>query len=105
MFNRLVRAAIGPATAEFSQLDELPPMAADVLTQGAGARCRPSATRAPSEFARDLAGHFTAGRAELAELMETLFPELQRERTDSARVTAVPRRLTRRGGLTRSGTP
>ena len=31
------------------------------------------------EFARDLAGHFTAGRNELADLMDTLFPELRRE--------------------------
>jgi hypothetical protein len=31
------------------------------------------------EFARDLAGHFTAGRSELAGLMDTLFPELGRE--------------------------
>ena len=31
MFNRLVRAAIGPANAEFNQLAELPPIAADVL--------------------------------------------------------------------------
>ena len=31
MFNRLVRAASGPAVAEFNQLAELPPIAADVL--------------------------------------------------------------------------
>jgi hypothetical protein len=31
------------------------------------------------EFARDLAGHFTIGRAELADLIEGLFPEMRRE--------------------------
>jgi len=31
------------------------------------------------EFARDLEGHFTAGRSELADMMDRLFPELRRE--------------------------
>ena len=31
------------------------------------------------EFARDLSGHFTTGRSELSDLMETLFPELRSE--------------------------
>jgi len=78
MFNRLVRAASGPAVAEFNQLAELPPMAADVLKK---ALVLDPARRYQTarEFARDLAGHFTAGRSELSDLMETLFPELRRE--------------------------
>jgi serine/threonine protein kinase len=78
MFNRLVRAAIGPAMSEFTQLDELPPIAAGVLKKALsldpGKRYQSA-----REFGRDLAGHFTAGRSELADLMETLFPELQRQ--------------------------
>jgi eukaryotic-like serine/threonine-protein kinase len=78
MFNRLVRAASGPAVAEFNQLAELPPMAADVLKKALA--LEPDRRyQTAREFARDLAGHFTAGRSELADLMETLFPELRRE--------------------------
>jgi len=78
MFNRLVRAAIGPAQAEFNQLGELPPIAADVLHK-ALALDPGKRYQTAREFARDLAGHFTAGRNELGELMDTLFPELRRE--------------------------
>ena len=78
MFNRLVRAAMGPAHAEFNQMAELPPIAADVLKKAlaldAGKRYQSA-----REFMRDLAGHFTAGRSELADMMDTLFPELRRE--------------------------
>jgi serine/threonine-protein kinase len=78
MFNRLVRAAIGPASTEVNQLAELPPIAADVLKKAlaldVGKRYQTA-----REFARDLAGHFTQGRSELADLMDTLFPELRRE--------------------------
>jgi serine/threonine-protein kinase len=78
MFNRLVRAAIGPASTEFTQLGELPPIAAEVLRKAlaleAGTRYQTA-----RDFARELAGHFTAGRSELADLMDTLFPELRRE--------------------------
>ena len=78
MFNRLVRAASGPAVAEFNQLAELPPMAADVLRKALA--LEPDRRyQTAREFARDLAGHFTAGRSELGDLMETLFPELRRE--------------------------
>jgi hypothetical protein len=78
MFNRLVRAAIGPAISEFTQIDELPPVAATVLRK---ALSLDPAQRYQTarEFARDLAGHFTVGRAELADLMESLFPEMRRE--------------------------
>jgi len=78
MFNRLVRAAIGPAQSEFKQLGDLPPIAADVLRKGL-ALDQGQRYQTAREFARDLAGHFTAGRSELADLMDTLFPELRRE--------------------------
>ena len=78
MFNRLVKAAIGPDGAEFNQLGDLPPAAGDVLRKALtlDADKRYQSAR---EFARDLAGRFTAGRTELADLMATLFPELKRE--------------------------
>jgi serine/threonine protein kinase len=78
MFNRLVRAAIGPASGEFSQLGGLPPIAADVLKKALSLDVTKRYQTA-RDFARDLAGHFTAGRSELADLMDTLFPELRRE--------------------------
>ena len=78
MFNRLVRAAIGPDNAEFNQLGELPPVAGDVLRK-ALALDTDKRYQSAREFARDLAGHFTAGRSELADLMSALFPELKRE--------------------------
>jgi len=78
MFNRLVRAAIGPAESEFNQLGELPPIAADVLRKALALDPGKRYQNA-REFAHDLAGHFTAGRNELADLMDTLFPELRRE--------------------------
>jgi tRNA A-37 threonylcarbamoyl transferase component Bud32 len=78
LFSGLARAALGPALSEFTQLGELPPLAADVLRRGLSldpAKRYQSAR----EFARDLAGHFTSGRSELSDLMETLFPELVHE--------------------------
>jgi serine/threonine protein kinase len=78
MFNRLVRAATGPDSAEFNQLGELPPVAADVLRKALALDADKRYQNA-REFARDLAGRFTAGRTELADLMATLFPELKRE--------------------------
>jgi serine/threonine-protein kinase len=78
LFSGLARAAIGPTLSEFTQMDQIPPLAADVLRKGLSldpAKRYQSAR----EFARDLAGHFTAGRSELADLMGTLFPELARE--------------------------
>jgi eukaryotic-like serine/threonine-protein kinase len=78
MFNRLVRAATGPDRGELDQLGELPPVAADVLRK-ALALDADKRYQTAREFARDLAGRFTAGRTELADLMATLFPELKRE--------------------------
>jgi serine/threonine protein kinase len=77
MFNRLVRAAIGPETAELTQLADLTPIARDVLRK-ALAMDADKRYQSAREFGRDLLGHFTAGRAELADLMATLFPELKR---------------------------
>jgi len=78
MFNRLVRAAIGPANNELTQLAGLPPIASDVLRKALA--LEPGKRyQSAREFARDLAGHFTAGRSELADMMDSLFPELRRE--------------------------
>jgi hypothetical protein len=78
MFNRLVKAAIGPATTEFVQLGELPPAAAGVLKK---ALALEPGDRYPDAraFARELEGHFSSGRTELASLIDTLFPELRRQ--------------------------
>jgi hypothetical protein len=78
MFNRLVRAAIGPDSGEFNQLADLPPIVSDVLRK-ALALDADKRYQSAREFARDLAGGFTAGRTELADLMSSLFPELKRE--------------------------
>ena len=78
LFSGLARAAIGPELSEFTQLGQIPPLAADVLRKGLSLDPAQRYQTA-REFARDLAGHFTAGRSELSDLMETLFPELVRE--------------------------
>jgi serine/threonine protein kinase len=78
LFSGLARAAIGPTLSEFTQMDQIPPLAADVLRKGLSLDPAKRYQNA-REFARDLAGHFTAGRSELADLMGTLFPELARE--------------------------
>ena len=78
MFNRLVKAASGPASTELAELAALPPIAAEVL--GKALALEPGKRyQSARELARELAGHFTAGRNELADLMDTLFPELRRE--------------------------
>jgi hypothetical protein len=59
-------------------MDQIPPLAADVLRKGLSLDPAKRYQNA-REFARDLSGHFTAGRSELADLMGTLFPELARE--------------------------
>ena len=78
LFSGLARAAIGPTLSEFKQLGQIPPLAADVLRKGLSLDPAQRYQTA-REFARDLAGHFTSGRSELSDLMETLFPELVRE--------------------------
>ena len=78
LFSGLARAAIGPALSEFTQIDQIPPLAADVLRKGLSLDPAKRYQTA-REFARDLAGHFTSGRNELADLMGTLFPELAHE--------------------------
>jgi serine/threonine protein kinase len=78
LFSGLARAAIGPTLSEFTQMDQIPPLAADVLRKGLSLDPAKRYQTA-REFARDLAGHFTQGRSELSDLMESLFPELARE--------------------------
>jgi hypothetical protein len=78
LFSGLARAAIGPTLSEFTQMDQIPPLAADVLRKGL-ALDPAKRYQTAREFARDLAGHFTQGRSELSDLMESLFPELARE--------------------------
>ena len=83
MFNRLVKAASGPAATEFDQLAALPPIAADVLRK-APALEPGKRYQSARELARDLAGHFTAGRSELADLMDTLFRNFDAKRANAA---------------------
>jgi hypothetical protein len=74
--NRLLRAAAGPATSQFGQIDHLPLPAAKVLRRALAiepGRRYASAT----EFARELAASMST-RSELARVMDTLFPPGQR---------------------------
>jgi serine/threonine-protein kinase len=74
--NRLLRAAAGPATSQFGQIDHLPLPAAKVLRRALAiepGRRYASAT----EFARDLAATMST-RSELARIMDVLFPPGQR---------------------------
>jgi hypothetical protein len=74
--NRLLRAAVGPATSQFGKIEQLPLPAARVLRRAvaldAGQRYADA-----SELARELAPQM-AGRGELAQLMDKLFPAAQR---------------------------
>ena len=74
MFKRLLRAAAGPALAEFSQIDQIPPLAANAIRR-AVAPNQDDRYQSAQEFARDLIGHYTGGRSELADLMNELFPQ------------------------------
>src|SRR5262249_35097987 len=74
--NRLLRAAVGPATSQFSQIERLPLPAAQVLRRALAldpTKRYPNAT----EFQRDVKPHI-GGRNELQALMDTLFPRAER---------------------------
>jgi hypothetical protein len=74
--NRLLRAAVGPATSQFSQIEKLPLPAAQVLRRALALdpdKRYPNAT----EFQRGVKPH-AASRPELAELMDALFPAAER---------------------------
>jgi serine/threonine-protein kinase len=74
--NRLLRAAVGPATSQFSQIERLPLPAAQILRR---ALALDPAKRYASaaEFKRDIEPHI-GNRPQLAALMETLFPPAER---------------------------
>jgi serine/threonine-protein kinase len=74
--NRLLRAAVGPATSQFSQIEKLPLPAAQVLRRALALdpdKRYPNAT----EFQRGVKPN-AASRPELAELMDSLFPVAER---------------------------
>jgi hypothetical protein len=74
--NRLLRAAVGPATSQFSQIERLPLPAAKVLRRALA--LDPSQRYgSASEFQRDVTPH-VAGRTDLAALMDQLFPPAER---------------------------
>lgn len=74
--NRLLRAAVGPATSQFDQIDQLPIEAAKVLRRALaldpGKRYASAA-----EFAQEVSATM-AGRNELTRVMDVLFPTSQR---------------------------
>lgn len=75
--NRLLRAAVGPATSQFGQIDHLPIQAAKVLRRALA--IEPDRRYAmAAEFARDLAAASMATRSELARAMDVLFPPAER---------------------------
>jgi len=76
--NRLLRAAVGPATAQFGQIDQLPKPAAKVLNR-ALAVDRDKRYQTAAEFARDLLPHM-GNRQDVSVLMDELFPaDLRRD--------------------------
>jgi tRNA A-37 threonylcarbamoyl transferase component Bud32 len=78
--NQLVRAAVGPATAQFQQIETLPPQSVHVLSR---ALMLDPAHRYQSaaDFARELAPLIPGMKGEVARLMEQLFPEQRRRPT------------------------
>jgi hypothetical protein len=77
--NQLMRAAVGPVTSQFDQIEELPvavaPLLARALSLDPGTRFQTAA-----EFAADLSPLASTGKLELAALMDRLFPpESRRE--------------------------
>jgi tRNA A-37 threonylcarbamoyl transferase component Bud32 len=76
--NRLLRAAVGPATAQFGQIDQLPRPAAKVLNR-ALAVDREKRYQTAAEFAHDLLPHMGTRQA-VSALMDQLFPaDLRRD--------------------------
>jgi tRNA A-37 threonylcarbamoyl transferase component Bud32 len=77
MFKRLLRAAAGPAELELEQINQIPPIAAEVIRKALAVD--PAARyQTARDFARDLVGHYTGRRGELSDLMGELFPDQQR---------------------------
>ncbi|HEY2899690.1 MAG TPA: serine/threonine-protein kinase [Polyangia bacterium] len=74
--NRLMRAAVGPATSQFNQIEELPDAAAAIL-QRALANDPAQRYSTAEEFKRAL-GPNIGNRRDMAELMDRLFPAGQR---------------------------
>jgi tRNA A-37 threonylcarbamoyl transferase component Bud32 len=70
--NRLLRAAVGPATSQFGHIDQLPGPAAKVLNR-ALAMDRDRRYQSAAEFAQELIPHMT-GRPQMTVLMDALFP-------------------------------
>jgi serine/threonine-protein kinase len=70
--NRLLRAAVGPATSQFDHIDKLPLTAAKVLRRALA--LEPSKRYAnANDFAQDLSAHM-GDRSEMTRLMDVLFP-------------------------------
>ena len=70
--NRLLRAAVGPATSQFGHIDQLPLPAAKVLRRALA--IDPTKRYANAvEFARDLVANM-GDRSKLAQMMDVLFP-------------------------------
>jgi len=74
--NRLLRAAVGPATAQFGQIDRLALPAAKVLRRALALEAT-SRYQSASDFARDLSVEM-CDRNKLGALMDQLFPPLER---------------------------
>jgi tRNA A-37 threonylcarbamoyl transferase component Bud32 len=74
--NRLLRAAVGPATSQFSQIEQLPPAAAQILRRALA--IDPAKRYATAEeFKHELVAE-SATRRDMAQLMDVLFPAAQR---------------------------
>ena len=72
--NQLMRAAVGPVTEQFRQLQELPPEAGAILDRALA--LDPAARfQSAAEFAAALRGLVGGGRTELAKLMATFYAE------------------------------
>ena len=74
--NRLLRAAVGPATSQFSQIEKLPLPAAQVLRRALALDPTKRYSNA-TEFQREVKPH-VGSRADLGAIMDTLFPRAER---------------------------